>query len=434
MAQAIVHDYYQWSAKYGRTFLCWFGVRPRLVLVDPDMIKEVLFRTMDIIDRDSFNPLTKALIGDGLPGLMGHKWAAHRKIANPAFNMEKVKAWVPEMVTSISKMLDNWEEKIRHCDTFEIDVHTEFYNLAAEISSRTAFGSIFGKGKRIFELQQQQKLPSYQAMQNVYIPGSRFLPTNANKLRWKLEKETRDSMRMIIETYKKTSDNSKNFLSILLSGSNRNKLGGGLDTEEVINEGKTLFFGWEATANTLTWAILLLAQHQEWQNKAREEVFRVCKDNEQPCVENFQELKIVNMIIKETLRLYAPDNIITRQTLRNVKIGSLNIPAGTELYMPQTVVHHDTKIWGSDANEFNPARFVEPPKHLGAYFPFGIGSRICIGRNLAMVEAIIILAMIIKQFSFEISPSYVHAPMMLIMVQPQYGAPVLVRRITNCQS
>ena len=140
------------------------------------------------------------------------------------------------------------------------------------------------------------------------------------------------------------------------------------------------------------------------------------------------------MIIKETLRLYAPDNIITRQTLRNVKIGSLNIPAGTELYMPQTVVHHDTKIWGSDANEFNPARFVEPPKHLGAYFPFGIGSRICIGRNLAMVEAIIILAMIIKQFSFEISPSYVHAPMMLIMVQPQYGAPVLVRRITNCQS
>ena len=51
-------------------------------------------QTMDIIDRDSFNPLTKALIGDGLPGLMGHKWAAHRKIANPAFNMEKVKVKV----------------------------------------------------------------------------------------------------------------------------------------------------------------------------------------------------------------------------------------------------------------------------------------------------------------------------------------------------
>lgn len=135
------------------------------------------------------------------------------------------------------------------------------------------------------------------------------------------------------------------------------------------------------------------------------------------------------MIIKETLRLYPPDNIITRKTMKDIKVGSLNIPAKTELYMPQTVVHHDTEIWGPDANEFNPARFVEPPKHLAAYFPFGLGGRICIGRNLAMAEAKIILAMIIKQFSFTVSPSYVHAPMMLVMVQPQYGAHVLVRRI-----
>lgn len=87
----VLPDYYQWSAKYGKTFLCWFGVKPRLVLVDPDMIKEVLLKKMDIIDRDSFNPLAKTLNGEGLPGLMGHEWAAHRKIATPAFNMEKVK-------------------------------------------------------------------------------------------------------------------------------------------------------------------------------------------------------------------------------------------------------------------------------------------------------------------------------------------------------
>ncbi|KAL8134090.1 hypothetical protein AgCh_009238 [Apium graveolens] len=88
------------------------------------------------------------------------------------------------------------------------------------------------------------------------------------------------------------------------------------------------------------------------------------------------------------------------------------------------------EIWGPDANEFNPARYVEPPMHLGAYFPFGLGGRICIGRNLAMAEAKIILATIIKQFSFIVSPSYVHAPMMLVMVQPQYGAHVLVRKIS----
>lgn len=136
------------------------------------------------------------------------------------------------------------------------------------------------------------------------------------------------------------------------------------------------------------------------------------------------------MIIKETLRLYTPDNTISRRTFKNVKVGGLDIPAGTEFYMPQAAVHHDTEIWGVDANEFNPARFVEPPKHLGAYFPYGLGSRICIARNLAMVEAKITLAMIIKHFSFVVSPSYIHAPEMLATVQPQYGAPILVRRIT----
>lgn len=97
-----------------------------------------------------------------------------------------------------------------------------------------------------------------------------------------------------METFRYTGENSTNFLSILMSSSNRTKPGGGLDIDEIIDECKTLFFGWEATANTLTWAILLLAQNQEWQEKAREEVVQVCRGNEHLVAENLQELKIVS--------------------------------------------------------------------------------------------------------------------------------------------
>ncbi|XP_074346001.1 cytochrome P450 734A1-like [Apium graveolens] len=428
----VLPDYYQWSVRYGKTFLCWFGTRPRLVLADPDMIKEVLLNTTDTIDRDDFNPLSRPLFGQGLTGLMGHKWAAHRKIATPAFNMEKVKAMVPGMAASVTTMLDKWNAKLAEMDEVEMEVHKEFHELSSEFFCRTAFGSNFENGKRIFELQQQQEILTNQAMRNVYIPGFRFLPTKMNKLRRRLEKETRDSMRKIIEENRKASENSMNFLSILMSGSDMNGLGSGLDIEEVIDECKTFFYaGKEASANSLTWAFLLLAQHQEWQTKAREEILQVCRGNEHPSFENLQELKIVSMIIKETLRLYTPDNSISRRTFKNVKVGTLDIPAGTEFYIPQAAVHRDTKVWGLDANEFNPARFVEPPKHLSAYFPFGLGRRICIARNLAMVEAKILLSMIIKHFSFVVSPSYIHAPEMVATVQPQYGAHVLVRRITN---
>lgn len=120
----------------------------------------------------------------------------------------------------------------------------------------------------------------------------RFFPTKLNKLRWKLAKETRESMRMIIDTCRNTSEDSTGFLSVLMSGSNRTR--GELDIEEVIDECKTFFFGWEATANTLTWAVLLLAQDPEWQDKAREEVLQVCNGNEHLAAENLQDLKIVS--------------------------------------------------------------------------------------------------------------------------------------------
>ncbi|KAL1817846.1 hypothetical protein ACET3Z_020420 [Daucus carota] len=292
----VLPDYYQWSVKYGKIFLCWFGTRPRLAVVDPDMIKDVMLKTSDTIERDDFSPLSKLLFAQGLPGLRGHTWAVHRKIANPAFNLDRIKVWVPGMVASVTKMLDNWEAKVGEMGETEMEVHKEFHELSAEIFSRTALGNNYETGKRIFKLQQQQEISTYLAMQNVYIPGFRFLPTRMNRLRWRSEKETRDTMRMIIEASRNTSENSLNFLSMLMSA-NMNKRGPRLEIEEVIDECKTFFYaGKEATANALTWALLLLAQHQEWQNKAREEVLLVCKDNEHPTVENLQELKIVSQI------------------------------------------------------------------------------------------------------------------------------------------
>lgn len=117
-----------------------------------------------------------------------------------------------------------------------------------------------------------------------------------------------------------------------------------------------------------------------------------------------------------------------RQALKNVKVGNLDVPAGTEFYLVMTATHYDKEIWGEDANCFNPLRFNEPRKHLASYFPFGLGPRICAGQNLALIEAKIVLAMIVRQYSLVVSPTYVHAPMILMSLQPQYGAPILLRR------
>lgn len=136
------------------------------------------------------------------------------------------------------------------------------------------------------------------------------------------------------------------------------------------------------------------------------------------------------MVLKETLRLYPSAVSVNRTATRDVKIGKLDIPAGTQLEIPIVDIHHDIDIWGPGADEFNPSRFAHGRRyHLGAYLPFGMGPSICVGKNLAMVEAKLALAMILQRFTFVVSPSYVHAPILMINLRPQYGAQILARKI-----
>ncbi|CAI0383070.1 unnamed protein product [Linum tenue] len=354
-------------------------------------------------------------------------------------------------------MLEKWEEIRGGREEFEIDVHKDTHLVSADIISRTAFGSSFEEGKRIFAVQDQQQNLISLALRSVYIPGFRFLPTRKNRDRWRLEKETRDSIRVLIQRNrerwrleKETRDsirvliqgnsgglgNSRNLLALLTS-SYRNQDGGKeeekIGVDDVIDECKTFYFaGKETTAHLLTFALLLLANHPEWQDKLREELFRVCGRRDQPLVaENLRDLKILSLIINETLRMYSPSVLIMREATKNVKLGSLEVPKGTQLYIPVVAVHYDPEIWGEDAHEFNPSRFNEPRKHMASFFPFGIGPRICVGQNLAIVEAKIVLATIVRNYSFVLSPTYVHAPMLLLSLQPQYGAQIMLRKISG---
>ena len=144
----------------------------------------------------------------------------------------------------------------------------------------------------------------------------------------------------------------------------------------------------------------------------------------------------VTMILYEVLRLYPPAIFLARRTYKAMELGGIRYPAGVNLMLPLIFIHHDPDIWGKDASEFNPQRFADgisnAAKHPAAFFPFGGGPRICIGQNFALLEAKMALSTILQRFSFELSPSYIHAPYTVLILQPQHGAQIRLKKIWAC--
>ncbi|KAL5736634.1 hypothetical protein ACOSQ2_031422 [Xanthoceras sorbifolium] len=277
-----------------------------------------------------------------------------------------------------------------------------------------------------------------------YIAGWRFLPTARNRRMRSNYNETRALIKGIIkkrEEAVRVGEASQNddLLGMLIESNYKemqehgNKENG-MSIEEVIDECKLFYLaGQETTASLLIWALILLCIHPHWQALAREEVFQVF-GNDKPKSDDLNHLKIVNNILNEALRLYPPATILTRTTYRQTKLGEMNLRPGISLSMPLIMVHHDDEYWGDDAKEFNPDRFSQGVSKASknnevSFFPFGWGPRICIGQNFTLMESKLALAMILQNFSLELSPTYVHAPTRGLTIQPQFGAPLILHKI-----
>ncbi|KAK1404866.1 Secologanin synthase 4 [Heracleum sosnowskyi] len=428
-------------SEHGKKSFLWMGPKPLIFITDPDLIKEVLNKFNDFPKPRGNNPLTELIVG-GLLTAEGDKWAEHRKIMNPAFRFEKLKDMLPAMYLSSSEITSKWEEMVSTEGQCELDVWPDLETLTSDVISRTAFGSSYIEGRRIFRLQKEQAELVMQAAQTLYLPGMRYLPTKRIRRMKEIHNEVRSALKTVIKKRLKAMQAGEcihdDLLGRLLeSNSAEIKENGnmkyGMTVDDVIEECKLFYFaGQESTSVLLVWTIILLSQHSYWQERAREEVLQLFGSNK-PDLDGLNHLKVVNTILLETLRLYPPGVALTRTLSEDIKLGEISLPAGVLLHLPVILMHHDKEIWGDDAKEFNPGRFSEgvlkATNGKPVYFPFSSGPRICIGQNFAMLEAKMAISMILQRFSFVLSPSYTHAPFAVLTLQPQYGAKLILKAL-----
>ena len=141
----------------------------------------------------------------------------------------------------------------------------------------------------------------------------------------------------------------------------------------------------------------------------------------------------LTMVIHESLRLYPPVIGLQREALKDMKFGDINVPKSVAIFIITATLHTNPEIWGPDSYKFNPDRFANgisgACKHPYFYMPFGVGPRVCLGQNLAMVELKMLLALILSNLSFSLSPKYKHAPVMRLVVEPKHGVDLLVSKL-----
>ncbi|PHT51914.1 CytochromeA4 [Capsicum baccatum] len=460
----VLSFYHHWKKIYGATFLVWFGPTPRLAVADPDLIREIFTTKSEFYEKNEAHPLIRQLEGDGLLSLKGEKWAHHRKIITPTFHMENLKLLIPGAASKVIEMLEKLTPNSKNGE-IEIEVSEWFQILTEDIVAQTAFGHSYEQGKAIFRLQAQQMILASEAFQKVFIPGYRFLPTKRNIKSWKLDTEIKKSLMKVIQertdNWEKNeiqeNNGPKDLLGLMIQASikessllssinnpihqnssthNNNNNSSMITANDIAEECKTFFFaGEQTTSNLLTWTTVLLAMHPHWQDRARDEVIKVCGSSAIPSKDDLVKLKMLSMILNESLRLYPPIVATIRRAKADVDLGGCKIPLGTEVLIPILAIHHDQAIWGNDANEFNPSRFSEgvarAAKHPLAYVPFGLGVRQCIGQNLAILQTKLTLAIILQRFALRLSPQYKHAPTVLMLLHPQYGAPIIFKRLTH---
>ncbi|TQE01444.1 hypothetical protein C1H46_012924 [Malus baccata] len=434
IAPRVLPYFHQMVQKYGKVSLGWMETRPRLIVTDPELIKDILINKNGHFIMPPLNPLVK-LLQLGVSTLEGEQWTKRRRIINPAFHLDKLMGMETSFVTGCSGMIDRWEKLIGVEGSREVDVAPEFQNLISEVIALTAFGGSFEDGK-LFELQKKQAALSREAYYGFYFPGFRFIPTKKNRLRYKVDNEIKAILRATIRKREQAMENGEvgannDLLGILLQCKAQEE--NSMTIEDVIEECKSFYFaGQESIATLLTWTMILLCMHPNWQEKAREEVLRVF-GKKTPDLDGIKHLKIVTMILTEVLRLYPSLVLLFRHTHQKTNVGGLSIPAGVDFVFPILFLHHDPKYWGEDVEEFNPERFsegvVKASKDQTAFFSFGWGPRLCLGQTFAMLEGKVALAMILQHFSLELSPSYTHAPVISISVKPKHGAPIILQRI-----
>ncbi len=399
--------------------------RTVLVASHPDLVKEVLTGQARSLRKGLGLQRTRFVLGNGLLTSEGEFHLRQRRLAQPAFHRERIARYADVMVARTLAMVAGWSDGQR------LDIARAMHHLTLDIVGRTLFdvdlqGKAAVMGKALTEV-----LGSFSIW--LILLGDRMYD-------WPLPSMRRARRALpvldaaiyeIIAEHRRDGRDRGDLLSMLMSARDEEGDGSGMSDQQLRDEVMTLVLaGHETTANALAWTWWFLAQHPEVDARLAAEVRAVCGDRP-PTMADLPQLPYARAVFSEAMRLRPPAYATSREVVAPITLGGQTVPVGAQVIVSPWVTQRDPRWW-DDPLRFDPDRWLSPrsePRHKQAYFPFGGGTRLCIGEQFAWTEGILLIATLARDWRFSLGvPADAIRPEAAVTLRPAPGVPVVCHR------
>jgi cytochrome P450 len=375
---------------------------PIYFALHPDHVYAVLSQPRPPLEKPTF--MRRALqssFGNGLFTSQGDFWRRQRRLMQPAFHHARIARYAAQMTGHAQKTIDGWEDgqivsigEAMHQLTFTIVMDALFSTDEAAANTAVVHQAVRDLGQGLAAFSRSLSLS--------FLPAWTPLPALRQKRRG--ERALAQCVRQMIAERRALGEAASppDLLTTLLFAHDE-ETGAGMSDRQLQDELITLYIaGHDTTAILVSWAWVLLAQHEPVAARLTAELSQTLSGRP-PTAADLPQLPYTQMIVKETLRLYPPAWYLFRQAASDLALAGEPIPDGAIIFLMPYTTQRDGR-WFAEPDSFQPERWrdgFEKSLPKGAYFPFGLGPRTCIGNGFALMEAQLLLATIAQQFRLE---------------------------------
>jgi cytochrome P450 len=398
---------------------------PSVLVNHPELVRRVLHDSKTYDKRMRSYDRMRPLIGDGLVTSEGEHWLRQRRIAQPSFQRSRIQGFGATMVRFAEATRDAWRWPASRGEP--VDVVPDMTRLTLGVVCEALFGGDVPEDTQILARSFGQVVEYLVDRLNVLWSLPPWVPTPDN-VRFRRSLAALDAAigRIIARRHTQAQEGA-DLLSTMMRARDADT-GEGMSDVQLRDEMKTLLLGGhETTAMTLSWAIALLAQHPDAQDKLRAELAAAIGERS-PAAEDLEHTPYLCMVVDEVMRLYPPVFLLARNAARDDELGRCPVPRGTAVFISPWAIHRSPALWDSPG-AFWPERFTPERaagRHRYAYLPFIAGPRVCIGNHFALMEARLVLAVLAQRYRFRLAPGSVPTPDPCMTLRPRGDLRVLL--------